>query len=660
LEDDWRRRSKTNPLSDALADLRESETDNNFPENEIDAEEDSTETSAELSSDPYDPQFYLQQIPVTEEEIAASNLIISDGMFNMAVVYKDGLEDANLALETFDELDTRFPDHENKLQAYHHIYLIYLKEGNKTMADLYKQKIRATFPDNELAIAMADPNYEYNLKMWDVLVDSLYQDTYQAYLDGDVNRMHLNYAMASQTFGTSKLMPKFLFLHALSYVQTNDAEQFKAQLKELISKYPDADVAVLASEMMKGFQRGLILSASGNNLLARGGLFNIHFGSEEDSEALDSIRFSPDIAIPHQLLIIYPQGNLDDNLLLYTVASFNFGNFILTDFDLERTTMKNISLLQIKGFNSLAEVMQYVQMIYAPEGYAEGLEQSAVVVPISLENYTRLMQGKTLESYMQFFEENFGQENPLLIERWKAAQEQESAEEISSETSTEPESTESSFSDLKDFQDTKDIPTQQPDTISTEPPTIYDLERQKTDELAARTEDLLNQGSRLVEDLNTTLNEIAADPIRGLQKLLKNLFTKKSTNAIDAYAKEQEKAEKERQKQLKQEKAETDKTIRAEALQTEKERQALLKKQADEEKALLAAKKKREAEITKLKKQEEKAKADEKKRLQKEKDDARKKKAKERLDAQKQKEKERKAKEKARQAERKKQTKGKK
>jgi len=583
LEDDWRRQNKTSPLLDAWAD--NSETENSFSENEIDGIEDTAENiPAILSSDPYDPQFYLQQIPMSEEDINASDLIVSDGLYNMAVVYKDGLNDADLALETFDQLNTRFPDHENKLAAYNHIYLIYLREENPAMADLYKQKIRSEFPDSELAIVMADPNYEHNLKMADALAESLYQDTYQAYLAGDANQVQTNYALAQQSYGTSKLMPQFMFLDALSYAQTQDSEQFKTQLRELIGKYPNADVSVLASEMMKGFQRGLILSASGDKLLARGGLFNVSFGEEGISEETDSIPFLSETNAPHELLIIYPQGSLDDNFLLYTVAGFNFGNFVMTDFDLEQTTIRNIGILQIKGFHNLAEVTQYVQMIYAPEGYAQELGKAVVAIPVSLENYNRLMRGKTLESYMHFFEENFGEENPLLIEQWKSAQMQEQEntveipEKILLETLTEPASTENSINLI----DLEPIDAQEPDTVSIESPTIYDLERQraerKTDEIIARTEDLLNQGSRLVDNINNTLNEISSDPVRGIQKLVTNLFSKKSTNAIDEYAKEQEKAEKERQKQLKREQAAADKALRAEALQKEKERKALLKR----------------------------------------------------------------------------------
>jgi tetratricopeptide (TPR) repeat protein len=660
LEDDWRRKNKTNPMSDALADANTEVPEEDLPETEPGTEptdQAPEKAPTELSSDPYDPQFYLQQIPVGEEDIAASDLIIADGLFNMALVYKDGLSDANLALETFEQLDIRFPDHENRLQAYYHTYLIYLKEGDTAMADVYKQKIRTVFPESELAVAMAHPDYEYNMRMMDVLIDSLYQDTYRAYLAGETDRVRSNYTLAEQAYGTSKLMPKFMFLNALSYVQTGDTEQLKAQLKALIGKYPDADVSVLASEMMKGFQRGLLLSASGDNLLARGGLFTVRFGGgEEVAAAIDSIPFSPETATPHQLLMVYPQNTIDDNLLLYTVASFNFGHFIRTDFDIERSRTGNaIGLLQIKGFDNWEEVMQYVQIIYAPEGYAQGLDPSTVIVPISLGNYSILMQGKTLESYMQFFEEHFGKENPLLIERWKSAQlhEQKEATEVAPETSEEPVSSKRPPVVVQNPESVQiPEPVEAPqDSISSDTLTIYDLERQraeqKTDELAAQAEDLLNQGSQLADDVTQTINEISSDPVRGLQKLVTKLFSKKSSNAIDEYAQKQEKAEKERQKQLKREKAAEDKALRAEALQKEKERKALLKKQADEEKAVLQAKKKQEAELAKKKKQDEQAKADEKKRLQKEREDARKQKAKASREAQQLREKERQAKLKA-------------
>jgi tetratricopeptide (TPR) repeat protein len=674
LEDDWRRRNKTNPLaeeneSNENNEGNENNESNESNENNENINEGEEKAAVEASSDPHEPNFYLQQIPVTEEDIEASNLILADGLYNMAVIYKDGLEDFGLALETFDVLDTRFPEHENKLMAYYHIYLIYLKEDNMEMANLYKQKIRAEFPDSEYAIAMADPNYEYNLKMMDAIQDSLYQETYQAYLNNDIRKITENYQLISTKYSLSKLMPKFMFLNALSYVQMNDANGFKEQLKELISKYPEADVSVLAAEMMKGFQKGLLLSASGDNMLARGSLFNIRLGIEGDvSEEVSELKFSEETNTPYELLIVYPQGAINENLLLYTVAGFNFGNFIINDFDLEKTSVNGIGILQIKNFNNFPEILQYIQMIYGPEGYAPALEQSVVIVPISVENYATLMRGKSLEEYMNFFEEHFGKENQNMIERWKLKQAQELeviSEDLENETETPdilPETETEAETETKEIEEEitevqKENPVEtiplNTDTVKVDL-TLEELERQRIErrleELENQADDIFNQGYEKVNDATATINEIMSDPIRGIQKLFKR---KKSSNAIDEYAKEQEKAEKERQKQLKKERQEEEKALRELLKHKEKEQNERLKKQAEEEKSLLKEKEKRETELANSKKAEEKAKADEKKRIQKEKEDARKQKEKERKETQKIKEKERKEKAKAREEERK-------
>jgi tetratricopeptide (TPR) repeat protein len=657
LEDDWRRRNKNNPMQDIFDDEDRAEMEKKIPDTKMETGENmsSAEKMAETSSDPHDPQFYLQQIPASEEDIEEANLIIANGLFNMALIYKDLLEDIPLALETFDQLISRFPENENKLLAYYHIFLIYLKEENTDMTRRYKQIIRAEFPESEYAIAMADPNYEYNLRMMNVVQDSLYRDTYQAYLEGNVDAIRTNYQIVTTKYNQSKLLPKFSFLNALSYVQTNDADKFKELLKELINKFPKADVSVLAAEMMKGFQRGLLLSASGDNLLARGNLFNIRFGASEGelSEDIAALEFSMETDTPYELLLMYPQGAVNDNLLLYMVAHFNFGNFVINDFDLEKTSSDKIGMLHIKGFNNFDEILQYLRIIDSPEGYASKLEQPVVIVPVSLENYDILMRGKSLEEYMTFFEKNFGENYPSLIERWNLNRE-ETFEPLAGELDTAVSDDELSEEKTMETTEIQPIPPvtvlSEQGTAAVPSPAVSEEDQQKTSEWEEKISSTYDQASGVVEDINTTLNEILSDPIRGIQNLFKR---KKSSNAIDEYAKQQEKEEKERQKQLKKEKEEKDKALQEQARQKEKEKQELLKRQQEEEKNLLKEKKKQEEELVKQKKQEEKAKEDEKKRIQKEKEDARKQKEKERKEIQKKKEQERKAKEKAREEARK-------
>jgi len=661
LEDDWRRKNKSNPLSDMSEEEAAVDSVNNaagtndtIPKTGADSgAADQASNGIKASTDPKDPQFYLQQIPVTDEEIIASNQIISDGLFNMGIIYKDMLGDNHLALETFNELNTRFPYNENKQMAYYYMYLIYWQEDNMDMANLYKAKIRAEFPESELAIAMADPDYEYNQKRMNIIQDSLYQQTYADYLAGNSMNIRTNCEWFSTKYNQSKLMPKFMFLNALSYAQTNDPDTFKKLLKELITKYPQEDVTTLASEMMKGFQRGLILSGSGDNMLARGSLFNVHFGAEGEEAVSDStLQFSIQTATPHELLLIYPKESLNENLLLYTVAGFNFGNFTISDFDLEKTAIGNIGILRIKGFKSQEEVMRYLDRIKQPGGYAKDLGQTVIMSPISEENYSILMKGKSLDDYMNFFEKNFSKGNENLIAQWRLKQvEEKQVMPNGEEENNLPENGEKPVEEIQpsqtDLQAEAAQITQPADTVQT---IASDSLSTKTNEDASEklvdsANEIYNAASDKLNEAQNTLNNISSDPIRWFLGLFKR--DKLKNNYIEEYAKQQEKEEKDRQMQLKKEQDAKDKAAKADAMQAEKEKQETLKKQTEDSNAALKAKQKEQSDLTKQKETERKQKEAEKKRLAKEKKDA--------LDkARQQKEKERKDKEKTRKEEQKK------
>ncbi len=687
LEDNWRRRDKSSQLFDSdLGDELTEEDLAGLPEDELPegAEEGAEgmpeEPAIELSTDPYDPEYYLQQIPKTEEEKQAAHLIIADGLYNMGVIYKDKLEDFDLALETFDTLDTRYPQNEHKLEAYYHTYMIYFRLGNMEMANLYKQKIRAEFPESKYAIAMADPDYEYNLKMMYVVQDSLYQASYDAYLVGDVNTMRDNYTLVKEKYPQSKLMPKFIFLNALSYVQTGDANLFKEGLKELIDNYSEEDVSVLAAEMMKGFQRGLTLS--GDGMIARGSIFSLRFGGLEDI-ALDpsELEFSEEANGPHELLLIYPKGALNDNLLLYTVASYNFGHFQVNDFDLAKLEFDLVNMLEIKTFNNLAEVIQYIGMINKPDGYAMSLGLDVITLPISIENYNILMKGKSLDEYMNFFAEHFGEGNESIVDKWDLAQEEETeeafdeVEERIEEVVTAPVPFEEDAEDdvraydiRPEEEDVAEIIEEEQEEIIIEQPPIVieeefpivieedtpivvegeqpvevdawgdaweDAEEWKEDD--GGSDNIFKRLGKMLQDkVSPVLDEF--DSNDDTQQEEEDEESKSTGNPLLDYVKEQERLDKEREEIEKEEQKQAEKD--AKTLKKQKEKDAKeLKKQKEKER--------------KERKEREKARKDEQKRKAKEREDARKLKEKERKEQQKIKEQERKAREKAREEERK-------
>ncbi|MDR0686217.1 MAG: hypothetical protein LBF79_01975 [Dysgonamonadaceae bacterium] len=561
LEDDWRRRNKRKSFEDfgeteelPIDSLAEREGgDDSLPGDSINSET-SGEAVVELSEDPHDPQFYLQQIPVTEADIADSDLIIQDGLYNMGIIYKDMLEDYDLALETFDTLNIRFPEHEDRLDVYHHIYLIYWKLGDMSMAEFYKGKIRTEFPDSELAIAMGDPDYEYNVKTMAIVQDSLYHQTFTAYQEGNLSEIRRNYKDFSEKYPQSDLMSKFMFLNALTYARPEETDTFKVMLKRLIEKYPNEDVSLLATNMMRGFQRGLVLASSGDNMLTRGSIFNLRFGNTDDTEVDTTLVFAAEIDAGHRLLLLYPKGSLNENMLLFDVAGFNFSNFQVNDFELTLTESGNVGMLRIDGFNSMEQVMQYYDMITGDGGYGSRLEESVVVVPISGANYETLMRGKSLESYMNFFEEHFEGGNEELIAKWRLKSDREMQEEEATEADREGVSME-----IPDaFGEVDSLALESDSIISLQLPPVSSVGKDSLavgkDSLAVGTSSVVGDSvsdrsygdvSEKLDAVKAKYSDIADDPVRGIL----GLFKRSPRNAIDEYAAEQRKLEKERIRQ---------------------------------------------------------------------------------------------------------------
>lgn len=442
LEDNWRRRKKElstfrDPADmdpdEALADAAQGAG----PEGDVSAA-DSLEAGLPpvAADDPHTREYYLQQLPFTQEDVDASNIIIIDGLYNMAMIYKDKLEDLPLSIEAFENLERRFPNHEHLLESYYQVYLMALREGNQALATEYRTKMQQKFPESDYTIAISDPNYEYNIRMMDVVQDSIYQKTYDSYLAGDTTRVRRNYRQVNEKYPLADLLPKFMFLDALTYVQAGDPEGFKNALKALVEKYPTADVTELAGEMLKGVLRGRAL-VQGD---VRGMAWNLRFGVGDDGtlSAADSARmFTAETNAPYRMLLVYATGSIDQNQLLFAVAAYNFANFMVKEFDLTFEEAGPVSMLEISGFVNFDEILHYYKMIYGADGYATALDKDVAILPISDDNYETLMRGKTLDEYIVFFSENFGEAAPELVARWRARME---ADQEDTEATDEEES----------------------------------------------------------------------------------------------------------------------------------------------------------------------------------------------------------------------------
>ena len=210
---------------------------------------------------------------------------------------------------------------------------------------------------------------------------------------------------AADHWPTSPILPKFLFIDALTYATQGDAAGFQSRLKDLVESYPDADVSPLAAGWLRESLKGRRINSTGANV--RGMIWSVRLTADSaltaDSDSVPPVAFDHDDSAPHMLLLAFAVDTVSPNQLLYDVASYNFTTFEVRDFDLELMQFGPLGLLAVRGFNDRAEAERYLAMLLAaPES---GLTPDVRPIVISQPDFTRLLgAGLSLDEYLRITE----------------------------------------------------------------------------------------------------------------------------------------------------------------------------------------------------------------------------------------------------------------
>ncbi len=404
LEDNWRRRNKAQFDTadfDAAAD-EDTPTDSlALATNDKDGEKESS--ASDKAKDPHYPEYYLSQIPETDEQKANAHNIIQEGLYNMGIILKDKLEDFKAARSEFDRLLTDYPDNEYRLEVYYNLYLMYVREGREDLAEEYRQLILNEFADSPYGLALKDPNYIDNLRNMDAFQQRLYESTYEDYLNNRNDRVHAAYDQMMEKYPLSKIMPKFMFLHALAYVTENKSDEFNAVLRELLERYPDTDITPIASAWLKGMAQGRELQkGSGENM--RGMIWDLRLSNDSTSTAQGEANFQLKLDEKQLLVMTFATDEVSTNALLYEIARHNFKSFVVKDFDLEQLNFGRLGLIVIRSFDNMEELNHYRGVMAASDEFK--LPRGVRPVVISDANFSILIsQGRSFDEYFRFLQE---------------------------------------------------------------------------------------------------------------------------------------------------------------------------------------------------------------------------------------------------------------
>lgn len=410
LEDDWRRRDKTSfSMSDFDSDQADSEANGSTPNDSISNDANLlSEEDRKKADDPHFPEYYLKQIPQTDEERQTCRDIIQEGLFNMGVILKDKLEDMGAASVEFEKLLKDYPDNIYRMDAYYNLYLVNMRANNPEGAERYRQLMLQEFPDTKYGMAMKDPNYIDNLKSMNENQERMYELAYDAYKANDNDKVHEAYAEMMRRYPLAPTMPKFMFIHAMAYLSDNNIDKFKETLKELLERYPETDITPLATAYLKQAAQGRALQGGGKNITGR--VWDIRLTNDTTAVSDDSERkvtpFGDDRNKPHYFVLLFDTDSIAPNAVMFAVAKHNFSSFVVRDFDLEQMNFSNLGLLIVKGFDNYADVAHYRNIFeHSRDLKFNGVQVKRVI--ISEDNFKLLLnEGRTFDEYFRFLEES--------------------------------------------------------------------------------------------------------------------------------------------------------------------------------------------------------------------------------------------------------------
>ncbi len=432
-QDHWQRLNKTvvNMLQENPENAESPETSDNpeIPDSTgttVPSDSVAAEAPADTSAlDPHKREYYLAQIPFTDEQKAESDNLIKDGLFHSGIIFKDKLDNLRLSEKALHRLTSQYADYEKNDEAWYHLFLLYSRLGRTTEAEHCLAMLQQGYPESDWTILLSDPNFMENQRFGVHIEDSIYAATYQAFKENRHDEVKSNGEISEKRFPLGQHRPKFLFIEGLSLLNEGKSQGCIDRLKQVVEQYPESEVSEMAGMIIRGVQEGKTL---------HGGKFDIGdvWSRRSVDMAADSTRndtLTLELNTNYVFLLAYQPDSVNHNQLLYEMAKYNFSNFLVRNFDITTDQDANgLVRMMISGFLNYDEARQYARQLYADEAMAAILRPCRSII-VSEKNLPLLGTNYSYRDYEEFFEKELEpldvSPEPLLDEPEIITQEEE-------------------------------------------------------------------------------------------------------------------------------------------------------------------------------------------------------------------------------------------
>ena len=344
-----------------------------------------------------DRGYYLRQIPFSQEAKEQAHQQIEEALNNIGFIYYSDLKDYPRSIEAYTKLSDNYPDNPNEVASWYYLYKMHTALKDSENAEKYKNLVLNKYPDSNQAKIILDPEYFIKEFAKGAEAEQLYAKTFEAYQNGQYQRVMMNVRKAREQFADDTLyMPRFEFLNAVSlgYVEVVDSMAYS--LYRLIQKYPESSIKPYALDV----------------LLAANDMYNLGLNIESARPKVDTVQekeypytFNPK---DEYYVMVICNNKVRINPLKVRIGDFNKNNFRI-----DQLTVKNLminkqdALITIEKFENLSKAKDYHTAMFLSDYIFGGISnENYQVVEISIPNFPIFYEQKNIEEYLEFWNLN--------------------------------------------------------------------------------------------------------------------------------------------------------------------------------------------------------------------------------------------------------------
>lgn len=370
--DDWRRSQKTQ-----VVEFKEDEQDTT-------AAIDSLDQNAEILADTLTVEYLSAKLPKTEEDFAASNARLLEALYNSGVIYKEQLNEKELAKKQFNSVIDREVESEFNLMSAFQLYKMY-ETADPTAAATQKGYILDNYPNSDYANFLRDPDYFIKKKERDALAEQEYVTVLNRYNRKVYAPVQAKAEEVIENELDNEFRSKYMLLYALCLGQTTEDKKELLPILERVKKeYPKTPEATRAQELIDIINNGYSVNQPTN--------FDKKFDFAYEEKQV------------HFVLIFLGEKDNPD-LSKNKISDFNKEFFPKSKVKVSSKLYgDNQSVIALQDFATENDAKDYVRKYKATRKYLLDLQKATIIV-ITPKNMKTLFDNHDLQQYQLFYDE---------------------------------------------------------------------------------------------------------------------------------------------------------------------------------------------------------------------------------------------------------------